>query len=108
VFASKHGGPLEAQNVVNRHFKPLLKRAGLPPSASTTCGIAASRSLLSAASPSATYKPSPGMQRRHSRSRDTPITTTLRRGAWPTLWATSYPTSPKARRWCQSGVKSPR
>jgi integrase len=31
VFTSKHGGPLEAQNVVNRHFKPLLKRAGLPP-----------------------------------------------------------------------------
>ena len=24
------GTPLDAQNVVNRHFKPLLKRAGLP------------------------------------------------------------------------------
>jgi integrase len=31
VFASKHGGPLDAQNIVNRHFKPLLERAGLPP-----------------------------------------------------------------------------
>ncbi len=31
VFTAKHGGPLDAQNVVNRHFKPLLKRAGLPP-----------------------------------------------------------------------------
>lgn len=30
MFASKHGKPLDAQNVVNRHFKPLLKRAGLP------------------------------------------------------------------------------
>jgi integrase len=30
VFASKHGGPLEAQNVVNRHFKPLLRHVGLP------------------------------------------------------------------------------
>ena len=31
VFATMHGGPVEAQNVVNRHFKPLLVRAGLPP-----------------------------------------------------------------------------
>lgn len=31
MFASGHGRPLDAQNVVNRHFKPLLKRAGLPP-----------------------------------------------------------------------------
>jgi integrase len=31
VFATKHGGPVEAQNVVNRHFKPLLARTGLPP-----------------------------------------------------------------------------
>ena len=31
VFASGHGTPLEAQNVVNRHYKPLLSRAGLPP-----------------------------------------------------------------------------
>jgi integrase len=31
VFASGKGTPLEAQNVVNRHFKPLLDRAGLPP-----------------------------------------------------------------------------
>jgi integrase len=31
VFASRHGRPLDAQNVVNRHFKPLLRRAGLPP-----------------------------------------------------------------------------
>jgi integrase len=31
VFASKVGRPLNAQNVVNRHFKPLLRRAGLPP-----------------------------------------------------------------------------
>ncbi len=31
VFASKHGGPLDAQNVVNRSYKPLLKAASLPP-----------------------------------------------------------------------------
>jgi len=31
VFASSHGTPLDAQNVVNRYYKPLLKRAGLPP-----------------------------------------------------------------------------
>ncbi len=31
VFASGHGKPLDAQNVVNRHYKPLLERAGLPP-----------------------------------------------------------------------------
>ena len=31
VFVSKYGGPLDAQNVVNRHYKPLLERAGLPP-----------------------------------------------------------------------------
>ena len=30
VFASNKGTPLDAQNIVNRHFKPLLKRAGLP------------------------------------------------------------------------------
>jgi integrase len=30
VFASGKGTPLEAANVVKRHFKPLLKRAGLP------------------------------------------------------------------------------
>ncbi len=31
VFASQHGKPLDAQNVVNRHYKPLLERASLPP-----------------------------------------------------------------------------
>lgn len=31
VFASRHGKPLDAQNVVNRSFKPLLERSGLPP-----------------------------------------------------------------------------
>ncbi len=31
VFATGKGTPLDAQNIVNRHFKPLLKRAGLPP-----------------------------------------------------------------------------
>ncbi len=30
MFASKHGKPLDAQNVVNRSFKPLLERVGLP------------------------------------------------------------------------------
>jgi integrase len=29
-FATGKGTPLNAQNVVNRHFKPLLNRAGLP------------------------------------------------------------------------------
>src|SRR5215216_2367801 len=31
VFATRKDPPLDAQNIVNRHFKPLLKRAGLPP-----------------------------------------------------------------------------
>jgi integrase len=31
VFATGKGTPLDAQNVVNRYFKPLLKRAGLSP-----------------------------------------------------------------------------
>ena len=31
VFATRKGTPLDAQNVVNRCFKPLLERAGLPP-----------------------------------------------------------------------------
>jgi len=31
VFTSGHGTPMDAQNVVNRYYKPLLKRAGLPP-----------------------------------------------------------------------------
>jgi integrase len=30
IFASTIGTPLEASNVMNRSFKPLLKRAGLP------------------------------------------------------------------------------
>ena len=30
VFATGKGTTLDAQNIVNRHFKPLLKRAGLP------------------------------------------------------------------------------
>jgi integrase len=30
VFATGKGTPLDAQNIVNRHFKPLLKRAELP------------------------------------------------------------------------------
>ncbi len=30
VFASGKGTPLDAQNIVNPHFKPLLKRAGVP------------------------------------------------------------------------------
>jgi len=30
VFASGKGTPLDAQNIVNRHFKPLLKRSELP------------------------------------------------------------------------------
>jgi integrase len=30
VFATSWGTRLDAQNIVNRHFKPLLRRAGLP------------------------------------------------------------------------------
>lgn len=30
IFATHRGTPLDAQNVVNRSFKPLLRRAGLP------------------------------------------------------------------------------
>ena len=31
VFATRKGTPLDAQNVINRHFKRLLEHAGLPP-----------------------------------------------------------------------------
>src|SRR5215207_5865126 len=31
VFATRKGTPQDAQNVINRHFKPLLKQAGHPP-----------------------------------------------------------------------------
>src|SRR5215212_8103735 len=30
VFSSSKGTPMDAQNIVNRYFKPLLRRAGLP------------------------------------------------------------------------------
>jgi integrase len=30
VFATAKGTPLDAQNIVNRYFKPLLRQAGLP------------------------------------------------------------------------------
>jgi integrase len=30
VFVTMIGTPVDAQNIVNRHFKPLLRRAGLP------------------------------------------------------------------------------
>ena len=30
VFSTGKGTPLDAQNVVNRHLKPLLRRSGLP------------------------------------------------------------------------------
>jgi integrase len=30
VFATAKGTPLDAQNIVNRYFKPLIRRAGLP------------------------------------------------------------------------------
>ncbi len=30
VIVTGKGTPLDAQNIVNRHFKPLLKRAGVP------------------------------------------------------------------------------
>jgi integrase len=30
VFATAKGTPLDAQNIFNRHFKPWLRRAGLP------------------------------------------------------------------------------
>ena len=38
MFATGKGTPLDAQNVVNRDFKSLLKRAGLPLSAGTISG----------------------------------------------------------------------
>jgi integrase len=31
VFASSKATPLDAQNIVNRHFKPLLRSTDLPP-----------------------------------------------------------------------------
>jgi len=30
VFVTRKGTPLDPRNVVNRHFKPILKRAGPP------------------------------------------------------------------------------
>jgi integrase len=30
VFATGKGTPIDAQNIVNRYFKPLLRQAGLP------------------------------------------------------------------------------
>ena len=30
LFATDLGTPLDASNMINRHFKPLLRRAGLP------------------------------------------------------------------------------
>ena len=36
IFATYTGTPLDASNVINRSLKPLLERAGLRPSASTT------------------------------------------------------------------------
>lgn len=81
MFSNRTGGPVEAQNVVNRHFKPLLVRAGLPPPASTTSGKLASRFWPKGASPSATCKPSPATQRRLSPYRGTLTTTTRPRGA---------------------------
>ena len=41
VFATGKGTPIEAQNIVNRHFKPLLKRAGLPLFVGTISGTLA-------------------------------------------------------------------
>lgn len=32
VFTTKEGGPLMSRNILRRHFKPVLKRAGLPES----------------------------------------------------------------------------
>ncbi len=43
IFATHGGMPLNASNVANRSLKPLLTRAGLPPSASTTSGTPARR-----------------------------------------------------------------
>jgi integrase len=44
VFATAKGTPLDAQNIVNRHFKPWLRRAGLPQFVGTISGT---RTLLS-------------------------------------------------------------
>jgi hypothetical protein len=30
VFATTIGSPIDSQNIINRHFKPLLRHAGLP------------------------------------------------------------------------------
>jgi integrase len=50
VFATRKGTPQDAQNVINRHFKPLLKHAGLPLSAGTISGTPALPSFWGAAS----------------------------------------------------------
>ncbi len=43
VFASSKDTPLDAQNIVNRHFKPLFNRAGLPLSVGTIYATRAPR-----------------------------------------------------------------
>ena len=30
LFATTIGSPIDSQNIINRHFKPLLQQAGLP------------------------------------------------------------------------------
>jgi integrase len=50
IFATRKSTPMDAQNVINRHFKPLLNRAGLPLSAGTISGTPALPSFWGAAS----------------------------------------------------------
>jgi hypothetical protein len=50
VFTTSKSTPLAAQNIINRHFKPLLERAGLPLSAGTISGTLALPSFWGAAS----------------------------------------------------------
>jgi integrase len=49
VLATRKGTPLDAQNIVNRHFKPLLNNAGLPLFAGTISGTHARPCFLGAA-----------------------------------------------------------
>src|SRR5215210_8999462 len=103
LFGSGHRTPLDAQNVVNRGFKPLLQRAGCPdqvPQLRHSClSLLASRgapirnlqALAEHATAGFTLKA-------------TPTITTHRPAALPTRWATYSPTNPRPLR---LGSKAP-
>ncbi len=96
MFASKHGKPLDAQNVVNRFFKPLLQRAGLPPIRFHDLRHSCLSLLAQRGEPIRDLQALAGHATAvFTLQRYTPTTMTLRRDAPPTLWTTSSPTNPR-------------